>query len=357
MIWLFHISVITLLLILAKLFNKDKFFVYLSFFYAVFIFGQRWMTGTDFPYYLKYYIIDFDAVEPGYYLIQKILTEGNYYFGILIFIVFLITIFNNYRFILKIEKHALLMIYLFLISEIFFAQLSQIRQFVAISFYMNSYFYAYHKQYIKSGFGIIGGLLFHDSIIFLIPFLFIRLNLDKIKTLYLLVLSGILPLLDVTLLLRISVFDRYSHYIGSRFDVQLSIFHYFKFYVILAVVLYFLWTLDEVGHGRKEKMILNGLVFNFLLYGISFQFGLFLRVSMYFKVFEIIFLAYYFKRTKYMSNLISMTTIAGLFLGIYGGLALTDPYKINDYQFSPLHLHEIRSETQLRNEIDAFTSS
>lgn len=357
MIWLFHISMITILLIVAKLFQKDKFFIYSSFIYAIIIFGQRWMTGTDFPYYLRYYLTDFDGVEPGYYLIQKILTEGNLYFGLLIFIVFTLTLYNNYRFIIKIDKHTELMIFLFLVSEIFFAQMSQIRQFIAVSFFMNSYFYAFHKDYLKSALGVVGGLLFHTSILFLVPFLFIRLKLDKVKTLYLLIFSGVLPLLDLTLILRLPIFSRYSHYIGGQFDVDLSIFHYFRFYILLAVVLYFLWTIDRVGKSRVEQMILNGLVFNFLLYGMSFQFGLFLRVSMYFKVFELVFLAYYYRQTKFISNFIAVSTVSLLFIGIYGGLALTDPYDISDYQFRPLQVFENRSEGQLRAEIDEFVNS
>ncbi|EKU92998.1 Uncharacterised protein [Alloiococcus otitis] len=357
MIWLFHISMITILLIVAKLFKKDNFFIYSSFIYAIFIFGQRWMTGTDFPFYLRYYLTDYDNVEPGYYFIQKILTEGNLYFGILIFIVFAITVYNIYRFISKINKHTVLMIFLFLISEIFFAQMSQIRQFLAVSFYMNSYYYAFQKQYLRSGLGIIAGLLFHDSIIFLVPFLLIHLNLDKIKTIYLLILSGVLPLIDLTLLLKLPIFNRYSHYVGGQFDVDLSIFHYFRFYILLAIVLYFLWTIDRLGKGRVEQMILNGLVFNFLLYGMSFQFALFLRVSMYFKIFELVFLAYYFKQTKFVSNIIAVATVSFLFVGIYSGLGIVDPYSISDYQFRPIRIFENRSHDRLREEIDEFINN
>src|SRR5699024_5082993 len=105
-----------------------------SFIYALFIFGQRWMTGTDFPNYLRYYLTGFQVREPIYKFIQNFLAEHNLYFGLLIFIVFAITLFNNYRFMVRIDRNVVLIIYIYLLSEIFFAQLSQVRQFIAISF-------------------------------------------------------------------------------------------------------------------------------------------------------------------------------------------------------------------------------
>lgn len=354
MIWIFHIIIITILLLIAKYMKNDGFFIKSSFVYAVFIFGQRWMTGTDFPHYLKYYLIDFSQVEPGYYLIQKILTEGQLYFGILIFITFFITLYNNYRFISKINHNVVIIIYLFVISEIFFAQMSQIRQFMAVSFFINSYFYAFHKSYFKSFSNIIFGLLFHESILFFVPFLFLRFKLDKVKTLYLLILSGVLPLLDVSILFRLPIFSRYSSYVDSIFNVNLSVFHYVKFYIILLVILIFVWHIEKFGTGKIEQMILNGLVFNFLLYGLSFQFGIVLRASMYFKIFEVVFLAYYFKEVRGFSRIISKSLVVGLFLGIYGGLAVTDPYDISRYDFEPLRIRETRTVDQLNAEIDGF---
>lgn len=354
MIWIFHFIFITILLLIAKYIKSDKFFINTSFFYAIFIFGQRWMTGTDFPNYLNYYLTDFSSVEPLYYWIQKFLSSNGLYFGILIFIILLITLFNNYRFFLKFDRHVILIIYLFLFSEIFFAQLSQIRQFVAVSFFLNSYFYSFENKYGKSLINILFGLGFHSSIIFFVPFLFIKLNLNKIKTIYLLLLSSILPLLDVAFILRLPIFDRYSHYLDSIFNVNLSIFHYVKFYIILAVLLFVIWNIEHFRENKMTQIILNGLVLNMLFYGISFQFGIMLRVSMYFKVFEFIFLAYYYKDVFNVSKKIMKFAVILLFMGIYSGLALTDPYDISRYEFSPLRINETRSVEELNAEIDRF---
>lgn len=354
MIWIFHFAMINILLLISKYKKSDAFFINGSFIYSVFIFGQRWMTGTDFPNYLKYYLIDFQNVEPAYYWIQKFLSSNNLYFGILIFITLFITLFNNYRFFKKIDRHVVLIVYLFLISEIFFAQLSQIRQFIAVSFYINSYFYAFHKSYLKSGLNIIFGMMFHTSIIFLVPFLFLRLKLDRIKTLYLLILSSVLPFLDISFLLNLDIFSRYSHYLDSIFNVNLSSFHYVKYYIVLTVFIVFVWYIKKIGNSRIEQMILNGLVFNMLLYGFSFQFAPLLRASLYLKIFEIVFVAYYHKELHNFSIQTAKLVTVMLFVGIYSGLAVTDPYNITRYEFRPLQLDRERTTEQLNQEIDHF---
>lgn len=355
MIWIIHFIIISFLLFVSKILKKDNFFVKSSFIYAVFVFGQRWMTGTDFPYYLQYYLVEFHGVEPFYYALQQFLVQYNLYFGILIFIIFFITLFNNYRFILKVNHQVILIIFFFLLSETFAAQMSQIRQFVAVSFFMNSYYYMFHNHYKKSFINILLGLMFHESIIFLVPFLFLRLKLDKVRMLYLLILSAVLPLVDITPILQLPFFDRYSSYVDSVFNVNLSSFHYLKFYIILGVMILFVWYIDKINiNNRIEQMIVNGLIFNMIIYSMSFQFAIMLRLSMYFKIFEIIFLVYYYKRLSGFSAKTIKTAVVILLLGVFSGLALTDPYQVASYQFSPLRLRETRTHAQLRQEIRVF---
>ena len=207
MIWIFHVVIITMLLLISKKIKRQKFFIYSSFLYSIFIFGQRWMTGTDYPNYLRYYLTDFQVSESGYYYLQKILADNNLDFGLLIFIILFITLFNNYRFILRLNKNVEVILFLYLLSEIFFAQMSQIRQFIAISFFLNSFYYAYENKMFKSIGNIIIGALFHDSIIFLFPFLFIRPYINRINGLYLLIVSAVLPLIDLSPVLNLEIFS------------------------------------------------------------------------------------------------------------------------------------------------------
>lgn len=354
MIWIFHFIVVTLLLLITVKKKEEDFFIKTSFVYSLFIFGQRWMTGTDFPNYLRYYLTDFQVREPIYKYIQVFLSANNLYFGILVFIIFSITIFNNYRFIIKIDRNIVLMLYAYLLSEVFFAQLSQMRQFIAISFFINAYFNAYEKKYGYSLLNILLGAGFHTSILFVVPFILIQINISRIKAIYLMLVSAILPILDVTLLLKLPFFSRYAHYIESRFNVNLSIFHTIKFYVLLIVIFLCMWNLKKIRKKTIDQMILNGILLNMLIYGLSFQFAPMIRVSSYFKIFELVFLLYYLKEINNYSKIVVKFSIIGLFSLIYAGFALTDPYLITRYEFRYLRIYDDRETEQLQSEINNF---
>lgn len=354
MIWLLHFIIVTLLLIVSKLMQNDDFFINSSFCYALIVFGQRWMTGTDFPNYLRYSLTNFQVREPLYKFIQNILIEYDLYFGILIFIIFAITLLNNYRFMLKIDRNIVIIIYMYLLSEIFFAQLSQIRQFIAISFFINAYFNTFQKKYCHSLINILLGAGFHTSIIFLIPFIFIKINVTRIKAIYLLVLSAVLPLFDITLLLKLPFFSRYSSYIESKYNVNLSIFHLLKFYTLLLIIFIFIWNLKKYKNVPLDQMILNGILFSMLIYGLSFQFAPMIRINAFFKVFEFIFLVYFINEVNNFSKVIKKIIIISLLLITYVGTVITDPYNITSYQFRHLRLHEDKTTEQLWQEIRSY---
>lgn len=357
MIWIIHFVIITFLLFLAMKTKNDTVFIVPSFMYALFVFGQRWMTGTDFPNYVRYYLTDYRVREPIYRTIQVFLSENNLYFGLLIFIVFLITLFNNYRFIIKFDKHIIFVLYFYLLSENFFAQLSQIRQFAAISFFINAYFYAFEKKKYKSLLNLLLGAGFHSSILFLTPILFIRLNIDRIKALYLLLVAAILPLLDVTLILKLPFFMRYSHYLESVFNVKLSMFHYLKFYLLILIVFIYLWNLTKYRSNKRDQLVLNGILLNMLMYGMSFQFALMIRISFYFKIFEVLFLIYFMNDIKNYSKIITKTVVTAFLAVIYLGFSVTDPYNITNYQFRALRIRDEKNIEELYEEIRITTES
>ncbi len=354
MIWIFHFIVVTFLFLITIKLKKEDFFIKTSFLYALFIFGQRWMTGTDFPNYLEFVLRGYHVQEPIYDALQQLIVSYDLYFGLLIFIIFFIILFNYYRFIVKIDRHVVLMLYLLLLSEIFFAQMSQLRQFVAISFFLNSYYNSFHKNYMKSFLNILLAIGFHTSAIFMIPFLFVRLKLNRIKTMYLLLVSSIMPLINISMILHLPIFSRYSHYLDSQFNTKLSIFHYFKFYALLVIVFMFIWYIKKYKFKPMDQMILNGLVFNMLLYSISFQFGLMIRFSFYLKMFEIVFLVYFLEELQEFSIKVLKPIVVTFVIGIYVGFGLTDPYNITGYQFRLLRLYDEKSDQQLYDEINAF---
>src|SRR5699024_11035260 len=131
-------------------------------------------------------------------------------------------------------------------------------------------------------------------------------------------------------------------------------FHLLKFYLLFVIIFVFIWSLKEYKKTSMDQMILNGIIINMLLYGLSFQFAPLLRVEFYFKIFEFIFLVYYIKDIKYHSLILLKTVVISFFLVVYTGLFLTDPFNITRYEFRPLRITETKTDEELFYEINTF---
>lgn len=350
MIWIVHIVGVNILFLISYLRKSENFFHKSAFLYSMFVFGQRWMVGTDFPNYLGYYLRSHIGREPLYFGLQELFAGLDLYFGLFIFLTLLITLFNNFRFIKKLDFNVSLVLYIYMFSEIYFAQMSQIRQFMAISFFINAFYYAYQNK-CKTAIinGIIGGL-FHISGFFVLPFLFLKVRFNKVTALYALLLASISPLFDLSMVFKLPIFSAYSGYVHSIFNVNLSIFHYFKFYFMMIIIMIVIWNM-KVKNTKEMQMMFNGLIWYMLFYGASFQFAPFMRVSFYFKIFEIVFLALSINMLRIFSGYLTRTVIVGVFIVIFAGFIVTDPYNIQDFQWRPLTIRESRSDDQLRQEI------
>jgi len=329
-------------------------FITTSFVYVMFVFGQRWMTGTDFPNYLRYYITDFTRAEFGYFGLQTLLSNLDLYFGILIIIVLFITQFNFYRFFLKFEKHTTLMIAIFLVSEMFFGQMSQIRQYAAISFYVNSFYFAYHDKNAKSFINLLLAYSFHSSALYLVPFLFLKIRFPKKAVLLFFIIALVFPFIDIHFIFEFPFFDRYSGYVGGHFDVPLGFSHNIKYYSVLLIFIYYVIHLKPIENKINNKLIINGLMLYILIYGFSFHFAPIYRVATFFQSFEIIFLVYFANQLQNIPDYISKKLVAFLFLGIFAFSSLADSYNVVEYQFRPLRIYDERTDTELIYELEDF---
>lgn len=355
MIWVAHIFFLSILLILTKYLKKDFIFINGSFIFILFVYGQRWLSGTDFPNYLLYYLTSFTRwAEFLYFGLQETFVAYNIYFGLFIFLILFIIMHNYYSFFKKIDKQVVMMIALFLFSEIFVAQLSQLRQYVAVSFFTLAFYYMFQQNYFKTVIHIILAAGFHMSAIFMSIFLFLKMKISRKVAIVLVGVSLVLPLLNIQFIFNLSIFSRYAGYLDSIFNVGLSPFHLAKFYGLALIILYYILKIDKFNQTTIERMVLNGMLLNILLYGMSFQFALLIRVSAYFKVFEIAFLVYYADRLKGTSTRFIQTVVILFFLGIFGGVVWTDPYDIHPYEFEPLRLFEKRPNGVIRREVDRF---
>lgn len=354
MIWIIHFITINILLYISKRKKDDSFFIKSTFIYSIFVFGQRWMTGEDFPGYLLYYISGFTGKEVGYFALQNLFTSMDLYFGLFIFLIYSITVFNNYKFIKRINKNTVFMIYLYMFVELFFMQMSQIRQFIAVSFFIHSYFFAFERKYFRSILNLIIAISFHFSAVLIAPILFIRMKLSKKLMFYFVISCCILPLINIKVIFNLGFINMYSHYIGSVYDTGLSFFHYVRYYGIIFIILIYIYNIKICVSSKMDKMILNGLLFYLIFYGLSFQFAPMMRVSYYLKVFEFVFIGYYLKDIKNFSPKLVKGTVVSMFLLFYVSIALIDPYNITRYDFKPLQLRENRSDSELRMEIYNF---
>lgn len=356
MIWIIHLICINTIFIISKIFKNKNIFIKGTFLYSIFIFGQRWMTGTDFPNYLKYYLVEFEHVEILYKLIQNILSKYNIYFGVLIFSIYLITLLLNYKIIITYNKNVLFTIYIYVMSEVYFAQLSQIRQWLSIALFVNAFYYFYSKNKIKGLANIILGIGFHKSIIILLPFLFFKPNIKKKVYILLLVVCFILPFVDIGFIGRILPESLYGNYYESRFNVNLGIAHLLKYYCNIILGILVVNNIDFNYKNFKFKSIINGFIFYMILYGISFKFAPILRISYYLKIFEVIFFGYSLCSLKYKIKQVIEVMIIGMTLLVYMGMIETNYADINRYQFRRLKLIEDRSDGELWLEINSYYS-
>lgn len=355
MIWIFHFIAILVLFFLTK--KNNNAFIYLSFIYTLFVFGQRWMTGVDFPYYLNYYLTGFVRSEVGYFAIQELFRMNDLYFGLLIFVMLFISLINNFRFILKFKGKALIILFVYLLSELYFGQMSQIRQYIAISFFINSYYYSYENKKYKSALNLLLAVSFHFSAIFMVVFLLFKPKMKRISMLIILIISLALPLINITSVFNLPIFNVYAHYLSSDFNTSLGGSHYIKYYVFNILFLVYILQIKPFKETFEDNLILNGMIFYIVLYGFSLNFAPLFRVSNYFKIFEIVYLVYYFDKISFFSEKLIKNILLTVFFLTYIGMAYTNSARITEYQFRRLRLTEDRSVQHLYKDINEFIYS
>lgn len=349
MIWIIHLAVIILSYLLSKN-NWRKFFPFTLIIFTL-IYGQRWMVGTDFPNYLNFYLKRFERFEFFYFGIQNFFRDNNLSFGLFILLITFLTLFNFYKLIKKFEKKNLILS-IFLISEIFFAAMSQIRQYLAISLIVNAIYYSYNNKYLRSLFFTIIAVFFHKSAIIVSPLLF-RIKPNRMVYLILLISAFIFPLIDSTVLLRsiMSIFD-YDSYIGGVFDKQLSFSHYLRYYVTLILIIFYIFLYKYDSNDlNNDVLLINMVIIYIILYGLSIKFAPLYRVTRYLSLYEIIFFVELSGKLKYVNTRNVISIISLLYILIFIGIINSDSYNISDFEIEKVHIFEKRNNIQIRNEV------
>lgn len=351
MLYLYNFIFLTFFLILCELkILKKNWYKNIVTLYFIFIFGQRWAAGIDFYGYLKYYIIGFKT-EIGYRIIQNYLSENNIYFGILIFFIYLFTTLISIWFLRKFFKSNYI-IYIFFLSEYHIMSINALRNYIAINFFLISiYNLFFYKRKIKCILYLVIGSLFHKVILIIIPFLiFFNDNVEirkRINTLFKILLF-ILPILPFYQILKLigPYIPRYASYIGSVYDIPLSLLNIFRYYGILVFYTYFY---DEKIKERNFIFINRGMLIFIFLMGLATNFALIHRIAYFFKIFEVLYFSYFFIKNKhyYKKNL-----ILGFFILNYLVLSYKDMGVLKYYELKILHLKNYKTFEEYREEVN-----
>jgi len=316
----------------------------------IFFMGQRWMTGEDFPGYLLYYLIDFSGVDFGFFMLQKFFIYNDFSFSLFVLFTYSITLILTYKFI-NIFQYASLVFVMFAITELSFIQLSQIKQSLAIPFLLFSFYFFYNKRIVIGLVFIFLSSSIHIASLFLLPFLFIRVPGQKKFLNLMLIVICILPLVNITAIVPPALYFKFGHYLDSEYNQSLSFFHYFKLYGIVFLF-YFLYQSNPRELLLNSRFMLSGIMIYLCLYSLSFQFAPFMRLSYFFRIFEVIVLVNLAMTSNYRRCF--SYVIVPFYSLSFLVICILDPYNVSRYSFEPVKIYENKTEAQLYLEIDQF---
>lgn len=178
--------------------SKTDFFNKIGFIFLIVMVAFRKNIGVDFKnYQLNYYNLS-SNFDIGYTLLCSVLRSFSLPFSALLGVVGFFNCLVIYKFIDKNvdrdNRWIALFIYLGLF-DIFIYSLSAIRQSISISFYLLSLICFENKKNFNGYIMIILGLLFHWSIVLMIPISFLIRKFKNVKTFKLLLLVIVIPLI------------------------------------------------------------------------------------------------------------------------------------------------------------------
>lgn len=347
MFWLVYFIVFSVFLYLSKRFTNAHILLLLI---MLFFLGQRWMTGEDFPGYLLYYLIDFQGVDFSFFALQKIFKGLGLSFSMFVFFLYAITLFTTYKFINKF-KYASVIFVVFSITELAFIQLSQLKQSLAIPFLLFSFYFFYIKKVKFAWLFYLIAASTHVAAIVLLPLLLITYPLKRRLIKIFLLIICFLPFINITQLIPVSFFFKFGHYLDGEYNQALSLFHYLKLYGVM-LIFYILCVSNSESSISKNNFAITGMLIYLTLYALSFQFAPFMRLSYFFRIFEVIALVSLAFDSSYRRSfgyyVLPFYSLSFLVI------ALLDPYNVSRYEFQLLTPFESRTDADLYLQIEKF---
>lgn len=338
----------TLILCEIKIIPR-KFYFFISTSYMVFVFGQRWFGGVDFPGYLEGFLLNSKPFEIGYLFIQNLFSKYNIYFGNLIFFIYLFTTLTSLWFIRK-YTYSNYAIFLFFLTEYHIMSINPLRTYIAINFFLIGYYF-YNIKNRKIGIIVMGiGLFFHKLIIgaIFIFFVFKLVNIKKYEKILLICLI-ILPLINIKYFLKevtAIILPQYLHYYNGYFDRKLSVLNIFRYYIILCMFIYLKKYINI--KNIKEKKLFESVYLFFVLIGSAVSFAPLHRIAYFFKIFEFLFFAYIFDFKKV--NKIKKYLIISIFILNYIVIGYKDLGVLFEYKLRLLQIFNTKTVDEYINE-------
>lgn len=317
-----YIILIIIILLLGGIFDVNKSQRYKKT-YLIFIFSiltlisalRSSTVGVDTMQYVKAYNLinnipwyDYDTLwyEWGFFALCKILNYFTRDPQILIIISSIIIMSSVGRFIYKNSSNVVISSFLFLTLNLYFNYMNIMRQALAISIVLIGYEYLKENNFIKYVILVVLASLFHQSAICcLVLIIFKKLNYNKnIMLIWGVITVGGFIFWKIFYKIAVTFLSKYEGYSQGIFGVSNYFGAIFEVAVSVSIFIFgiFIFRISKYGFNRvnlrgnikyKEKIELLAWIISIMVFFsiITIRINIFNRITSYFLIFSIIWLA------------------------------------------------------------------
>jgi hypothetical protein len=277
---------------------------------------RRYSSGVDVMNYYESYKYEMftygfnDIIkkfEPGWYLINIFVKNNLGDFRWIIILSSILSIAPIYFFYKRTSKLPILSLLLYFILFYYFYSFSLIRQAIATSFFLISFYFYGERRFYKSAVYIFIAAMFHYSALALIPLILI---LDWIKIshklkIYILVGSFIIGasgILDSAANLLVYLpFEKYANYADFYGEVEFNRIANYLFLLPRTLICLYFFKIFEHNNSYKMNLTLTVFWMGVVLGNLFTKIPLFTRFILFFTILETILLValiYEFPKSK-----------------------------------------------------------
>lgn len=330
-----------LIVLFAFLGKQNRFIRIVPFLLCALLIGLRQNVGTDFNSYVYFFENEYDTdyLEIGFTWINRVVHQWH---GTYTWVFLIVGTLSAFFIFLSLNRQRINYTSSAILSYIFsFSFLvNGIRQGVAVSIFFFAYKYIESRSWLKFALCIGFALLFHNSIIGVIPlFFFAHKHLSRNAYIILFLVSLCLTQLSLGSILApferlVSLNDRYlaltknDLLTGSYFSFGL----FFNWILLFVQFVFYL----VYNYQKKETLLFNLFFLSIVFFHLRIASGMFIRVEILFSWFQYLLLPIVLSDKTIPQNVRRNMVI--LFVAMYATLLvntyiLTAPNDISPYKF------------------------